>query len=302
MRRASLQLTYDGSALKSGIMDARDLAIALVSIQNLCEQANLILNGQQSTVNVRVKADFKKGSFGVSLDVVMTTLAQALPIANMENLLTASAVVKSIFGRRGLLDFCKWLGGAKEATTTKASDGSVQVSVKGDHNSVTVSNHIYVMAHDPKIRQAIDGTVRPLRRPGISGLSVKSGAKILQRVERSDVQRLSMLDSDDSTPSAARLAIPGNASQAELEIVKLSFKATNKWVFSNGEHGVLSASIQDREFFDQVRRHEITFGKGDRLRVLLLTSPAKRRGEKPHFSILKVLEVIPYPQTDLFEA
>lgn len=301
MRKASLQLTYDGSAVKSGIMDARDLAIALVSVQNLCEQANLILNGQQSTLTVRVKARFKKGSFGISLDVVMGVIAQTIPILNVENYLTASAVVKSIFGQGGVLEFCKWLGGAKDAAKTDLSNGSVQVHVPGNNNTVSVTNNVYIMAHDPKIRKALDGTVRPLRKPGIEQLSVKSGAKLLQKVQRADVQRLSTIETEATESDSPQLSSRGKTKQAELEIVKLSFKARNKWVFSPGEQGNISATIEDHAFFDQVRRHEITFGKGDRLKVLLLESPAKRRGEKPQFFILKVLEVIPYPQTDLFD-
>ena len=85
--------------------------------------------------------------------------------------------------------------------------------------------------------------------------------------------------------------------------MRLSFKAENKWVFSDGSGGTINASIQDEEFWLKMDRHEVTFGKGDNLKVLISTKTfqsAKGKIETEH-TIIKVLEIIPPPQMKLFE-
>ena len=74
MSDATIQLAYDGDALRNGSMDVRDLAPALLAAGELCEKANDVLNDGRAKVSVRVRSDFKTGSFELSLDVVQTLI------------------------------------------------------------------------------------------------------------------------------------------------------------------------------------------------------------------------------------
>ena len=67
--KATITLAYEGDAL-TGAMDVRELAPALLSLGQLLEDANRVLNGEGRKVSVYVKSDFRTGSFHVNLEIV----------------------------------------------------------------------------------------------------------------------------------------------------------------------------------------------------------------------------------------
>ena len=77
MSEARIQIVYDGDALKDGEMDVRQLAPALLPIGDLLESANKALNDDSATVSVRVRSDFKQGSFEIDFVVVQSLAEQA---------------------------------------------------------------------------------------------------------------------------------------------------------------------------------------------------------------------------------
>lgn len=296
MSRESIQITYDGDPVDSGLMDVRDLAPALLSIGELCRDANRLINGTDSEVSVRVNADFKKGSFSIDLDLARTLIEQA------RNLLTGKGVdldnlINLLFGAGGLIAILKLLKGEKDPVTTRIEDGNVRIEVKGKNNHVTVNPHVVPLLRDPQIRKSIDGLVRPLNKDGMKTFSVRRGKKTLQTVKRAEAKYLledgsSINDSSDAQ-NVTRTAY--------LEIIKISFKQQNQWTFSDGS-GTFGASIEDREFLKKIEHHEM-FGKGDQLKVLLKTTTAKLASGKylSRHSIVQVVEIIRSRQTDLFK-
>ena len=64
------QVIYDGPALESNEMDVRDLAPALLAISDVLDEANKIVFGDKTQVQVNVKGSFKTGSFGIDFSIV----------------------------------------------------------------------------------------------------------------------------------------------------------------------------------------------------------------------------------------
>ena len=54
MSRATFTIAYDGPALTNHTMDVRDLAPAMLAVGQLCDAANVVLNGERSKIQVHV--------------------------------------------------------------------------------------------------------------------------------------------------------------------------------------------------------------------------------------------------------
>ena len=93
MSKSKFQLAFDGPALRAGTMEIGELASSLLAIGDLIRDANQQLNENRAEVSVRVKADFKGGSFDIALLLDQSLLEQAKNVTVQ--------VPQSIF-----LDFC----------------------------------------------------------------------------------------------------------------------------------------------------------------------------------------------------
>ena len=65
-------IAYCGPSVDNGSMDAKTLGEVLISMSSLVNQANRLLNNDNSSIDVRVKADFQKGSFEIVLALIQT--------------------------------------------------------------------------------------------------------------------------------------------------------------------------------------------------------------------------------------
>ena len=89
-RPEKLSITYEGEALQEGIMDFRELSSSLISLGELFEESNRVVNGDDSSVKIQVHADFRRGSFGIDVTVVQDLVAQ------VSNLFTDGSATASI--------------------------------------------------------------------------------------------------------------------------------------------------------------------------------------------------------------
>lgn len=85
--------------------------------------------------------------------------------------------------------------------------------------------------------------------------------------------------------------------EAVLTVTKLSFVEGTTWSFVE-KGATLSAKIEDPEFWEKVHKHDLRFGEGDRLKVLLYWKVVQTRKKKivPKNTIIKVYEVLPRPK------
>ena len=70
-KSASFTVAYDGDSVKNHLMDVRDLAPALLSIGQLFDEANRVLNGDHASIKLQVKA-LQEGSFEISFEMLQT--------------------------------------------------------------------------------------------------------------------------------------------------------------------------------------------------------------------------------------
>ena len=81
-----------------------------------------------------------------------------------------------------------------------------------------------------------------------------------------------------------------------LIVSKIAFSESSMWSFFE-QGGTVVAKIEDREFWQKVHDHAISFGEGDRLKVRLLWKVEEKSGKlKQSNRIIRVYQVLDRPK------
>ena len=300
----TIELAYDGEALRSGSMDVRDLAPALLAVGELCEKSNLVLNGNRAQITVRVQADFKTGSFDVVLLLHQTCIEVAKEIFTHSEQISTVADLVEIIGFVGgtaagtgisLFKLIKWLKGKKPNKTELLPNGDTRIfidnSLHVEENHIDVSANVVSLFNNEDVRKAALGIVRPLERNGIDKLKLRSASPDVEIIEKEDYSAfMAVLDPDFEE------LILENEREAALTVVKPSFDENLRWTFSEGE-ARFGAIMEDQEFLRKLDNREISFTKGDVLVVKLFTKSYQiKNGLRTDNVVRKVLQVRPAPR------
>lgn len=288
MNHATFAIAYDGPALETHEMDVKQLAPALHSLGTLFEAANRVLNGTETAVQVRVKGSFKSGSFGIDLHVSQKLLQSCISFLTGKELDAAIKLVTVIgFGYAGgksLLSLLAWLRGR---TISSVTVGTEDVTIKtADNDSCTTSMDVINLLRDLETRKAVDAVInQPLQMEGITSFHAKSGDADLFSVTREEA---SYYLAPDVTPEL----LQESTRTVVLQLVSVSFQDDNKWRFSDGSLSFY-AVVADNQFMERINNHEISFTKGDTLRVELRCVQYRTdKGIKSEYSVEKVIEHI----------
>ncbi len=296
MSKASLNIAYTGPALEDGSMDVRELAPALLAIGELLERCNELLNPPESRIAVRVKAEFRRGSFEVLLELVQSMAEQMRMMLNMSDGVAAGDMLKMVgltaSSTLGVVKLLKELKGKRPDKVYQA-EGNIIVLEKGDIR-IEVPREVAQLYADSRVRESIKAVVEPVRRPGIESFEVRESGAVVQRVAKEEVTYFEAPAQIESPPGDVEV---GESSRtAYFTIVGLSFEE-GKWRLFDGETK-LWATIGDAGFRGRIDRSEVAFRKGDQLRAELLTRQSRTAAGKlsVEHEIVQVLEHYKAPQ------
>lgn len=273
MKRTQFTVSFDGAAVRSGLMDVRQLAPALLSLGELIQEANKTLNGETAKISVKVRSNFKKGSFQVDIVLVQTLIEQAKALLLNQDVTDTKALLENLFFFAGLpltaggslFALHRWLKGRKpKESEITIIDNSVTINIGGDiYNAPT---KVYELFKSPSVNKATAKAMAPLSSDGIEKIEFRRGNEAAA-VTKDDYEYFPK--DDFLVPQAAPNELTSTR-EVILEIVRLSFKEKQKWAFYDGASPI-NASIADEEFLKDIEAGEESFSAGDQLRVHLHT-------------------------------
>ncbi len=220
----------------------------------------------------------------VEIHTILTVIQSCI---NPETLPTIVASIKH------LVDLYKFLKGkpAKKVAPDN-SKGAVNkvVITNADNVNITINQNVYetyVNSDTPPF-----GDSRKYAKDKISSVRfLDENKKEYVRIDKADFASFEKgrhrVDDDD---------IKDVEEELELVVTKVPLGAPkNQWCFINNSTGTqIKAKIKDDEFIAKVERHDITFGKGDRIRAKVLThnefDPSLKCVVVKSTTILRVLE------------
>lgn len=287
-QRADFKVVYDGPALRDHSMDVRDLAPALLSLGQMLDRANLILNDSRASIRLEVKA-LSAGSFEIDFGLVQSLYSQASQFLTGDFVESALNLKELIFGvgagGYSLWKLYKFLKGRRPDKVENLGDGQVRLTLDGDVYIFPVKLlHLY---EDMIVRRAVEDVVRPLEREGIDVFLVREGENVIASVTREErIYFSSQLD------DMKDVLLMDREYEGVFAIVALTFKDDNKWRLSDGA-STLNVAILDKEFLARIDSRGESFFKGDLLKCQIRTRQWETTaGLKIEHEVVKVIDHI----------
>lgn len=270
--------------LEDGAIDVHDLSPALLGIADIFEEINKIVTGGEVKVTVRIKAGFKKGSFGVDLELARALYDRFLDVFNSRQAIAWSTffALFGIGGGIGLIQLVK-LSRGKRPTSIVQIEHTEKMKITFEGQEPTeVHKDLWRLFNNSNARSGFSRFVRPLKRKGMDSLT-------LQRDDNSPVS----IRSDESNffvPAKEHENETITESERILRIVSMSFREGYKWRVSEGA-STFTVTLLDAEFIQSVKDARQAFSASDILRVLLRTRQWYEGEDlRAEFEIIKVYE------------
>ena len=291
--KAQIIIAYTGPLVDDGTMDVRDLGPALMALGKLVNDANKILNNDNSTIAVNVNADFQKGSFEIAFECVRTISEQLTSLFNattsVDDILKYLGLASTL-GLPNLVDLIRWGYGKVIKSAKNNPDGTVTITDM-NNNSITVHANVVNIYQNVDIRESYDELIKPTKRDGINSFEVRDystdSREVVQSITKDEAEAF-IFDVGLIEGNERKLVQESNQ---WVKLLKVDFEDL-KWRLQSGEMKYY-ATFEDEGFLEDIEEGRISFTKGDMLQVRLeQIQTVKADGSiKNEYKVLKVLEI-----------
>lgn len=295
------RIAYNGPALSNGEMDVRELAPALLAVSDLVGNAHRALGGKQKIRVLLNQDSIRQGSFDLMLILDMNILEQAQMLVGFGEE-TGLSELMMVLGwgtvtfevGKGVFWLIKTIGNRIIKAIKHNSDKTVELMLD-DNEKLCVSEQTLKVYLDVECRISIERIIKPLQEKGIDSFEIRNPEKPedkepLVRVEKEEVLFF-------AAPPASDVNVePLESKESEMlaRIVYANFDE-GKWKLHNGE-SAFWADIQDEEFVHRVEMREVSFAKGDMLRIQYFTRQVVKEGKlSTDYIVTKVFEIYQKP-------
>ena len=299
---SSLEFEYDGIKLKEHEMSAEDLSFIIKSVNTAFKELNFELNGNIASIDVRVKANFKQGSFIIEFIINILPeiylFVRDLLVNDNVNLVLNSFGIINIF--QLVLNFIKKKKGKElsEADIKELHD-EIKKNNRFNNDLIESNEKLYERLEDlyekienvynsSRFRKNVENFISPLKKDGIDKLKIKCKDTVTV-INKEDVN---YYDAPEIVDDGSNEKVV----QTTLYIKTLSFDRKIKWKLFNSRYGNISVLIADEVFLHNVEKNIEQFSKDDKLEVILYIEKIENKYSKPKYIyiIKKVIKHIPY--------
>lgn len=296
-------IRYDGPALGGHEMDVQDLAPALLALADIIQLANRKFNGTEADIKVLVNADVEQRCFMIDISLVQSFLDQAKGFLGTEHVKTAYDIAQWVGilsgGSVGLFQLLKFLRGAKSADAALhiQNDGSGNIIVTGNGNTIVVPQQVYQLAQEPRAVEKAKAVMRPLANEGYESLAFLNGDHEVFEVSSKEAEGIGELPSKplSDLPSESVSQIRG-----QVRIKSAQYEGGAQWAFLwNGR--AINAEMVDKaaEWVGKFQDNKVDAPPNSILDVSMLeTAQLDAQGlivGKPSYRVLEVHSVTPPP-------
>jgi hypothetical protein len=260
MAEQTFGITYDGPALRDGVMPVRELAPSLLSLAETFTAASVIAYPTRKPVSLHIKAT-DEGSFVVdliahSMEVGFDDAVDVFssnPIAALEGL-----VFSVVGGQKSLF----WLINKTKGQTVKEekpdpiAPGHVTLTLADESKVAGVPTEVAAFYKSVAVRRHARRVVAPLLEEGVEEIRFEIDTAAGAKIKKEDVPSYEIPAENESVEFDVTQPM-------SLDVVGPLFEA-GRWTFFDGERR-FSAPVEDPSFLSQVDAGE-SFSKGDKLR------------------------------------
>jgi hypothetical protein len=272
--KINLIYQLDGKNLDQGL-DVNKVINLLVSMDQLIQESNKILNPASPDIEIKIKP-LKKGSyiFDIVLDFMQTSQATISPLGSeglrqiFETLKTIGIISGESFSVIKLLKSLK--GGPKNIIESQdgnynyISENNSQFSVNGDvHNLIqnptiqtTINNAFTCPFNDTRVNK-IESYIKDQEEETKNVVTQKEAKEIIKFVPPEP-------HSIEPTSLEERISLIIHPKRADVE------GDGKKWSFREAGGNIFSANVKDENFLEDVRSGKIRLSQSDILEVTLL--------------------------------
>lgn len=197
--KQEFSVAYDGtSRTDDHTIDVETLAPALLAMGKLIREANTEFNGKDSSAKVLVISDFEHKCFNVNFEVVLQLFDQVKSLLGDDGVKSAKELLEwigiigtPIVGSLSLLGFLKWRAGREIIEqSSNAGEGVVTVQVKGESNSVQITNNVLHLSENTVALKAVRDAFGPIGKDGFDNVKIRLGKELVSTIVRADVDSI----------------------------------------------------------------------------------------------------------------
>jgi hypothetical protein len=308
--RQLFSVAYSGAhRLDDHTIDVESRAPALLAFGRLIRASNAEFNGKRTAVKILVTSDFEHKCFNINFELVVSVLDQLKTLVGVidhvkdaKEILEWVGLTTTASGGMSFFAFLRWRKGRKIVEKTDIVDqdksGSVVVSVEGDHNPVTVNNHVYNLSVNPTALNAARDTFSPIGVDGMERMEIRNAGgppKIIEPEETQDILascNAALIEAGENVPEVQETT-------AWLSVYSPVYDIhASKWRFRFGKETIYADISETKIAEAAVKRGAALADDAYEVR-LEVTTPIDKQVKRgtPSYKILRVNKFIPASPT-----